>query len=142
MKSIDDKKRFLDILEETPLISIAAKKAGIAPATIYRWKDKDENFSRKMKKVLREGQEVISDRVESVLVKKALAGEKWAVQMWLESHRKEYFKPKKAISVDFPKDKIEKIITTYVYTDKESYKKAIKEQKEEKEEKNLLNELD
>lgn len=98
MRSCKDKKRFLEILEETPLVSIAAKRAGIAKATIYRWKEKDNDFSKKLEQAIEDGSNVISDRVESVLIKKAYAGEKWAVEMWLESNRKKYVRPRRPIS--------------------------------------------
>lgn len=109
MKTSTDKEIFLEMLEETPLISVAAKRAGIAKATIYRWKKKN-SFSKKIEKVLEKGREIVSDRVESVLIKKALAGERWAVQMWLENNRKKYIKPRRPIVLDFPKEKIDKII--------------------------------
>jgi hypothetical protein len=97
MKSPNDKQRFLERLRETPLISIAAKRAGIAKSTVYRWIKNSETFANNVNQILEEGREDLSDRVESVLIKKALGGERWAVQMWLESNRKKYIRPRTPI---------------------------------------------
>jgi hypothetical protein len=97
MKSLNDKQRFLERLSETPLISIAAKRAGIAKSTVYRWIKKSEAFANEVNQILEEGCEDLSDRIESVLIKKALGGERWAVQMWLESNRKKYIRPRTPI---------------------------------------------
>jgi hypothetical protein len=94
MKSPNDKQRFLERLSETPLISIAAKRAGIAKATIYRWLDKNLDFNHKVNEVLEKGCEDLCDRIESVLIKKALGGEQWAVKMYLENNRNKYYRPK------------------------------------------------
>lgn len=133
MRSSKDKKRFLEILEETPLVSIAAKRAGIAKATIYRWKEKDNDFSKKLEQAIEDGSNVISDRVESVLIKKAYAGEKWAVEMWLESNRKKYVRPRRPISAfDFDNlYKTNKIIVEILAT-REAMEKDLKDLEERK----------
>lgn len=133
MRSSKDKKRFLEILEETPLVSIAAKRAGIAKATIYRWKEKDNDFSKKLEQAIEDGSNVISDRVESVLIKKAYTGEKWAVEMWLESNRKKYVRPRRPISA-FEFDnlyKTNKIIVEILAT-REAMEKDLKDMEERK----------
>ena len=129
----NEKEKFLEILEGTPLISIACRKAGISKTTIYRWRNENRDFADKMDKVLEEGCEAISDRVESVLIKKALSGERWGVQMWLESNRKKYIKPRMPAKI-FDFDSIydtSKIIVEII--EGRLTKEKIKEINEEKE---------
>jgi len=45
MKTSRDKKKFLAELEEVPWIHVAAKRANIHPATIYRWRKLDLKFA-------------------------------------------------------------------------------------------------
>jgi hypothetical protein len=94
MRTNNEKQKFLEILEETPIISIASKRSNIDKSTIYRWIKRDKKFKEKLLESLSRGRGSISDRVESVLIKKAINGERWAVQMWLGNNCSIYVKPR------------------------------------------------
>lgn len=115
MKSPNDKKRFLEALEEIPIVSIASKRTGIAKSTIYRWKDKDSKFSDKIEECLWRGRDCVTDKVESQLIKQATAGEFKPMKFWLESNCKRYVRPR-LDNIFLNNDRLEKIIVEVLKT--------------------------
>lgn len=100
MISEDDKKKFLEELEQTPFPSIACKRAGISKATIYRWRKEDIQFSRRMDAAIEAGRETITESAEAhtvVLIKK---GDLRAIKLWLENNNKRYMKPRKPFDAE------------------------------------------
>jgi hypothetical protein len=104
MRTNDAKKQFLEYLSEVAFVEIAAKRAGIARSTIYRWRAKNLKFKREMDLLINRARDGISDRVEAVLVKKALSGEMQAVKVWLDGNRKRYSKPRARMVLDAPEE--------------------------------------
>lgn len=92
----NDKRKFLELLQELPNVSVVAKRVGISKATIYRWRKEDETFKKAMAKVLKIGRENINDLAESKLISAIHKGERWAIQTWLEFNDDRYYKPRKA----------------------------------------------
>jgi len=93
MRSNNDKQKFLEILEEIPLVSVAAKRCGIAKATIYRWRKKKE-FSKKMSIALEKGRESMVDMCEGQLIGMAKKGDFRAIKHLLDNNCKRYIRPR------------------------------------------------
>ena len=93
MKTPSEKQKFLEILEEVPIVSIACKRANIAKSTVYRWR-RNKEFKAKMDECLSHGRDTVTDVVESKLIETARKGEPWAVKLWLENNCKRYVRPR------------------------------------------------
>jgi hypothetical protein len=85
-----DKDIMLAKLETTPIVQVAATKAGVSRATYYRWCNEDENFKARAEEILQKGRAFVSDMAESQLMKKISEGNLTATIFWLKNHRKEY----------------------------------------------------
>lgn len=94
MKTRDDKNKFLEILREIPLISVAAQKAGIAKSTIYRWVDKDEEFGQQMRLSLSVGVNTINDLAEGTLIGMIRKENFRAIKLWLDNNSPKYVRPR------------------------------------------------
>lgn len=97
MHSPDDKQKFLDELEEIPIVSVVARRVGIAKSTIYKWQAEDEKFAKAVAESLKRGRESITDLAEGVLVTNMKKGEFRAVKYWLDNNEKRYYKPRRPI---------------------------------------------
>ncbi|MFA6515323.1 MAG: hypothetical protein WCT42_03610 [Candidatus Paceibacterota bacterium] len=94
MRTNNEKQRFLETLEEVPLISIAAKRMGISKATIYRWKSRSPNFSEQIEKALAKGRDIVNDSVEGRIITQAKNGDFKSQKLWLENNCSRYVKPR------------------------------------------------
>lgn len=94
MKSNEEKQKFLEILKEIPFVCIAAKRAGIDKATIYRWKKDSPAFARQMTSAQNNGRETINDLAESQVVNGIRKGEYRYVKYWLGNNCKRYVRPR------------------------------------------------
>ncbi len=92
MKSHADKKKFLEVLEETANISIASKRAGISRAHIYRWRDGDSRFDREMGKALGRGRDNKNDLMEGNLLVMAQKGSFPATKYYLDNNHPRYMR--------------------------------------------------
>lgn len=95
----DDKQKFLDELENLPIVSVVCKRAGISKATIYRWIEDDADFKKKYDCSLKRGRETLVDHAESKLVKLVDKEVLGAIRMVLEANSKRYYKPRKPAPV-------------------------------------------
>ena len=59
-----DKERILGHLKSVPIIEVACKKANIARATYYRWRNEDTEFLRQSEEALQDGIDMINDMTE------------------------------------------------------------------------------
>ena len=91
----EDKQKFLDELENLPIVSVVCKRAGISKATIYRWLDDDPDFKKKHDRALKRGRETLVDHAESKLVKMADKEHFGAIKLILEANSKRYYRPRK-----------------------------------------------
>jgi len=90
MSKIYEKSKFVEYLRETPLVSFACKKTGIARATYYRWYKDDREFREHIQKVLRQGRANINDLAEATLIK-MIKGENFnATRFWLQHNNSRY----------------------------------------------------
>lgn len=95
MVSDADKQKFLDELENLPIVSVVCKRAGISKATIYRWVEDDADFKKKYDRSLKRGRDTLVDHAESKLVKMADKEHFGAIKMILEANSKRYYRPRK-----------------------------------------------
>lgn len=100
MRSDRDKARFLEVLKEMPIVSVACKRVGINKATIYRWRNSDSAFSDNLNNALEEGRDSIADLAESRLFSHVSRGEPWAIRYALEALSKRYYRPRPVQRVD------------------------------------------
>lgn len=94
MKRRRKEKPFLDQLEKVPNISFACEKVGISRNTIYRWRNEDPEFDRKVNQAFANGVGSINDLAESKLISKINQGSMSAIKYWLDNNSKRYFRPR------------------------------------------------
>jgi hypothetical protein len=85
------KRRFLEALEQFPIIQGACKQAGISRATFYRWFQDDPQFERDVRTYIKIGTESVNDLAESQLIRHLKEGSLPAIKYWL-GHRHSGFK--------------------------------------------------
>lgn len=90
MSKIYEKSKFIEYLRETPLVSFACKKVGIARATYYRWFKDDRAFREQIQEVLHHGRENINDLAEATLIKMIKNENFNATRFWLQHNKKQY----------------------------------------------------
>lgn len=110
------KKKYLEILEESPFPTIVAKKLGVDKSTIYRWKKKDSDFRYKVENAIEKGRESMTEVVEGVTYTEAKKGNMQACRMILESNDRRYRKPRPIIPYGSPDEKIDAINVNIQYT--------------------------
>ena len=120
MISPDDKQKFLDEIENMPIISVACKRVGIAKATIYRWFESDPEFRKKYDKASKRGRLAMVDLGESQLIKLVGQGNLGAIKHLLRYNDRRYYEPRRAIR---PKPEKGHIVAmnTYVIPDNARY---------------------
>ena len=119
MKTPNEKKKFLETLEECPFLTIAAKRVGIDKSTIYRWRKKDKKFYGKMEDCLERGRELMVDVIEGVTFSEAKKGNMQACRMILENNSKRYYRPKPVLNFNSIADSVNGIDITIHHTNKE-----------------------
>ena len=72
-----EKEEVLVSLKAIPIVYVASKKAGISPATYYRWQKEDKEFAKKAKHAQREGEIHLRERALSVVIKYGTDGNDW-----------------------------------------------------------------
>lgn len=112
MRSKKDKEKFIEILKEIPIISVACKRASINKATIYRWCDLDEKFNEEVEKAIELGRDAVGELAESKLLGHINRGEPWAIKYYLEANSKRYYKPR----LPAPKPERDHHVTQIIYS--------------------------
>lgn len=90
----EEKKKFTELLNKNPLVSLACEKMGVSRATYYRWRETDENFLKESEIAIDNGREKLKDFGESKLIEKLNAGDNWAIRFYLENNHERYYKKK------------------------------------------------
>ncbi len=107
MKKDRNKDLILEQVRKIPIIQVACEKVGVARATVYRWKDEDEEFRKNLEVALAEGEALINDMGESQLL--SLMKEKnWpAISFWLR-HRNPKFRERIEVTANIksPQDEL------------------------------------
>lgn len=101
MSRIHDKSKLLQVLSETPLVSLACKKSGLSRATFYRWMKDDKSFRDSVNDILEIGRKNINDLAESSLIKELQKGNMNAIRLWLQHNDPRYI-PKRTMYVEPP----------------------------------------
>ena len=98
-----DKARVLEHLRSVPIIEVACKKASIARATYYRWRNEDSDFLRASEDALQDGIDLINDMTESQLISLIKEKKFQAVQFWLRNNHGRFLLKEKEYSLMKPK---------------------------------------
>jgi hypothetical protein len=89
-KERDTRARIIEILEDTPLVSYACKKAGISRATYYRWMNDDLKFAEQVERAITMGRESSVEIGEAVIIKKMREGDLGATKYFLSFNSNRY----------------------------------------------------
>lgn len=97
MKKNKKKDEFLEQLRKIPIVQVACEKVGLSRNSVYRWRNEDQEFGKKMEVALTEGEALVNDMSESQLL--SLIKEKnWSsISFWLR-HRHPKYKEKVEIT--------------------------------------------
>lgn len=98
---------FLDQLRKVPIVQVACEKVGIARSSVYRWRDEDEEFKKKLEEALAEGEALVNDMGESQLIS-MIRDKNWpAISFWLR-HRNPKFRERVEItgSIETPQNEL------------------------------------
>lgn len=85
-----NKEKFLQKLEDMPIIQVAASQVGVHRSTYYRWYEEDPDFKERADKALKSGEYFINDMMESLLIKLAKEGKVTPMIFWLKHHHPGY----------------------------------------------------
>lgn len=85
-----NKEQLLEILKKTPIVQIACEKAGIGRATYYRWRKEDAEFAQTSDQALLDGNQLINDMAESMMISAIKDKNMTAIIYWLKSHHPAY----------------------------------------------------
>ncbi len=89
---ITDKQKqlLLDQLRKTPIIQLACEKTGISRMTYYRLRRESQKFKRAADEALAQGELLINDLSEGVLISLIKEKNFQAVSLWLKQHHPKY----------------------------------------------------
>lgn len=90
MSRIHEQSKILQILSETPLVSLACKKIGLSRATYYRWYKDNKKFRDSADQILDIGRKNINDLAEQSLIKELARGNMNAIRFWLQHNDRRY----------------------------------------------------
>jgi hypothetical protein len=94
-KAVDErivkgKRKFLEILEKSPVIAIACERSGVSKATFFRWKDADKEFVKKVESAMSEGNSLISDIARAQLISLVKEKNFAGIKFWLQNKDPEF----------------------------------------------------
>lgn len=98
-RSSDEKLKFIQIIEETPLINYACKKVGIGRTTFYRWMKDNLEFKISVERALKNGRSYWVEVAESSLMKNVKNGRMDAVKFFL-THNDSRYIPKRTLPLN------------------------------------------
>lgn len=91
MKKRDQTKQLLlDQLRKTPIIETACQKIDISRMTVWRWKQQDPKFTKKVDEALLDGRYLVNDLAESQLIGAVKDRNLSAITYWLRNHHPDY----------------------------------------------------
>lgn len=85
-----DKQKFLEILEQYPIIQVACSKAWISRQTYYRWYEEDQDFAWNAEKSISIWRETVNDLAESNIISWVKENDMRANMFWLNNNHKNY----------------------------------------------------
>jgi len=93
MKKDKVKDKFLEVLEQVPIIQAACEKVRISSNTYYRWKNEDPEFGSLAEDRIKVGVCLVNDYAESNVLNGIKKGDPGYTKYWLSSRHKEYRRP-------------------------------------------------
>lgn len=87
------KKKFLELIEDYPIVQSVCVKLNIPRSTIYEWFKKDHNFKKKVDEKILSGRGVVNDLAENGLIKNVKDGKIEAIKFWL-THNHDIYRNK------------------------------------------------
>lgn len=90
MKKDSVRKKFIEELEKTPIISVACEKIGISRNTFYRWLKEDNYFALDVDKAMNMGVSLVSDFAESNVLNGIKNKDSKYTMYWLSHRHSEY----------------------------------------------------
>lgn len=91
------KKKFLELIEEYPIVQSVCVKLNIPRSTIYEWFKKDPKFKTKVDEKIYTGIETMNDVAENALIKNVKDGKIESVKFWLTHNHDRYRNKSKLI---------------------------------------------
>lgn len=85
-----EKQKFVEILEQFPIIQVACIKAWISRPTYYRWYNEDEKFVLQVDKAIAIWKESINDVAESNIISGVKEKDIKSTMFWLNNNHKNY----------------------------------------------------
>lgn len=84
------KQLILEQLQKTPIIEAACQKLEISRMTFYRWKNKDEEFAKKVDEAIFDGCLLVNDLAENQLISAVKGQNMQGIMYWLKHHHGTY----------------------------------------------------
>ena len=91
----EERSAFLKLLTDSPFVDHAAKQAGIARSTVYRWIKDNPEFRKAVEKAKKGGRAHMVELGEIMLLKKVKEGDVSAIKFLL-THNSKRYRPKRA----------------------------------------------
>ncbi len=90
MVTNEDKKRFLEELQKTPVVQVACQKTGMGRTTYYRFRKGDKKFAQLADLALQEGRAVVNDLGEAQTISLMKDRDMNAIRFWLTHNEPRY----------------------------------------------------
>ncbi len=100
MKKQRVQKLFIEQLRKVPIVQAVCEKLGISRAIVYVWRKENEAFRKEMDAALDEGEALVNDLSESVLLQRIKNGELPPATFWLR-HRHPKFRSRIEVDATF-----------------------------------------
>lgn len=85
-----NKELLLEQLKKTPIVQVACEKVGVARASYYRWRKRDNSFAQKADQAILDGNFLVNDLAESQLINSIKNNSLGAIVFWLKHHHPNY----------------------------------------------------
>lgn len=85
--------QFFAELEKVPIVQVACEKTGVSRNSVYRWRNEDKTFTKKMDEAISKGVALVNDMSESQLLTLIKEKSYSAISFWLR-HRNDDYKDK------------------------------------------------
>lgn len=93
MKKHKVKEKFLEALEQTPIVQAACERVGISRNTFYRWIKEDSDFRSQVDERMGMGVDLVNDYAESNVLGGIKAGDPGYTKYWLSARHGAYRRP-------------------------------------------------
>ena len=90
MVTNDDKKRFIEELQKTPVVQVACQRTSIGRTTYYRLRKEDKEFAQLADIALQEGRAVVNDLGEAQTISLMKDRDMNAIRFWLTHNEPRY----------------------------------------------------